>query len=29
MRKWNEENITNNKEHDALFREAEISREQV
>jgi hypothetical protein len=29
MRKWNEENIVNNKEHDEVFRAAGISREQV
>jgi hypothetical protein len=29
MRKWNEENIINNKEHDEVFRVAGISREQV
>ena len=29
MRKWNEENIVNNKEHDAVFNAAGISREQV
>jgi hypothetical protein len=29
MKKWNEENIINNKEHDALFKAAGISREQV
>ena len=29
MRKWNEENIVNNKEHDEVFGAAGISREQV
>jgi hypothetical protein len=29
MKKWNEENIVNNKEHDALFKAAGVSREQV
>lgn len=29
MRKWNEENIVNNKEHDEVFRAAGISREEV
>jgi hypothetical protein len=29
MKKWNEENIVNNKEHDAVFRSAGVSREQV
>ena len=29
MKKWNEENIVNNKEHDAVFKGAGISREQV
>ena len=29
MKKWNEENIVNNKEHDAVFMAAGISREQV
>ena len=29
MKKWNEENIVNNKEHDAVFMTAGISREQV
>src|SRR5215208_1798865 len=29
MKKWNEENIVNNKEHDTVFRLAGISREQV
>ena len=29
MRKWKEENIINNKEHDEVFRAAGISREQV
>jgi hypothetical protein len=29
IRKWNEENIVNNKEHDAVFKAAGISREQV
>jgi hypothetical protein len=29
MRKWNDENIVNNKEHDAVFKAAGISREQV
>ena len=29
MKKWNEENIVNNKEHDTVFRSAGISREQV
>jgi hypothetical protein len=28
-RKWNQENIVNNKEHDEVFNEAGISREQV
>jgi hypothetical protein len=28
-RKWNKENIVNNKEHDEVFKEAGISREQV
>jgi len=28
-RKWNQENIVNNKEHDDVFNEAGISREQV
>ena len=29
MRKWNQENIINNKEHDAVFKAAGISREQA
>ena len=29
MRKWNKENIVNNKDHDAVFKAAGISREQV
>jgi signal transduction protein with GAF and PtsI domain len=29
MRKWNQENIINNQEHDAVFKAAGISREQV
>ena len=29
MKKWNEENIVNNKEHDAVFKAAGITREQV
>ena len=29
MKKWNEENIVNNKEHDAVFMAAGISQEQV
>ena len=29
MKKWNEENIVNNKEHDAVFMAAGILREQV
>ena len=29
MRRWNKENIVNNKEHDAVFRSAGISRELV
>src|SRR5215217_2031404 len=29
MKKWNKENIVNNKEHDAVFMDAGISREQV
>ena len=29
MKKWNEENIVNNKEHDEVFMSAGISREQV
>jgi hypothetical protein len=29
MKKWNEENIVNNNEHDAVFKAAGISREQV
>jgi hypothetical protein len=29
MKKWNEENIVNNKEHDAVFSDAGITREQV
>ena len=29
MKKWNEENIVNNKEHDTVFKLAGISREQV
>jgi hypothetical protein len=29
MKKWNEENIVNNKEHDTVFRSAGISREQA
>ena len=29
MRRWNKENIVNNKEHDAVFRAAGISRELV
>jgi hypothetical protein len=29
MKKWNEENIVNNKEHDAVVKAAGISREQV
>ena len=29
MRKWNKENIVNNKEHDEVFKAAGISREQV
>ena len=29
IKKWNEENIVNNKEHDAVFMAAGISREQV
>ena len=29
MRKWNQENIINNQEHDAVFKAAGISREQA
>jgi hypothetical protein len=29
IRKWNEENIVNNKDHDAVLKAAGISREQV
>jgi hypothetical protein len=29
MKKWNEENIVSNKEHDAVFMAAGLSREQV
>ena len=29
MKKWNEENIVNNKEHDEVFSDAGITREQV
>jgi hypothetical protein len=29
LKKWNEENIVNNKEHDEVFRLAGITREQV
>ena len=29
MKKWNEQNIVNNKEHDAVFLTAGISREHV
>jgi hypothetical protein len=29
IRKWNQSNIVNNKEHDAVFNAAGISREQV
>lgn len=29
MKKWNEENIVYNKEHETVFRLAGISREQV
>ena len=29
MKKWNKENIVNNKEHDAVFMDAGITREQV
>jgi hypothetical protein len=29
MKKWNEENIVNNKEHDVVFMDAGITREQV
>jgi hypothetical protein len=29
MKKWNEENIVNNKEHDAVFMAAGITHEQV
>jgi hypothetical protein len=29
MKKWNQENIVNNEEHDAVFTAAGISREQV
>ena len=29
MKKWNEENIVNNKEHDTVFKAAGITREQV
>ena len=29
MKKWNQENTVNNKEHDAVFEAAGISREQV
>lgn len=29
MKKWVEENIVNNKDHDAVFKDAGISREQV
>ena len=29
MKKWNEENIINNKEHDAVFKAAGVSREQT
>jgi hypothetical protein len=29
IRKWNQSNIVNNKEHDAVFKTAGISREQV
>jgi hypothetical protein len=29
MKKWNKENIVNNKEHDVVFMDAGISREQV
>ncbi len=28
-KKWNQENIVDNKEHDEVFKEAGISREQV
>jgi hypothetical protein len=29
MKKWNEENIVNNKEHDEVFKSAGVLREQV
>ncbi len=29
VRKWNQENIVDNKEHDEVFKTAGISREQV
>jgi hypothetical protein len=29
MRKWNQSNIVNNKEHDEVFKTAGVSREQV
>ena len=29
MRKWNEENVSNNKDHDLVMKAAGISREQV
>jgi hypothetical protein len=29
IKKWNQENIVNNKEHDQVFKAAGISREQV
>ena len=29
MKKWNKENIVNNREHDAVFMDAGITREQV
>ena len=29
MRKWNKENIVNNKEHDEVFKAAGVSREEV
>ena len=29
MKKWNEENIVNNKEHDTVFMTAGITHEQV
>ena len=29
LKKWNEENIVNNREHDAVFKSAGVFREQV